>query len=360
MKAALISLGSISSVMTAEAMKRYFAAVEMIHLKEIEINFGKEAGVFYHGQPLEHFDCVYVKGSFRYANLLRSLTTFLEGRVPYLPLSADAFTVIHNKLLTHLTLQQYGIPMPKTYLSSTVDTAREVLRRAAYPIVMKLPEGTQGKGVMFADSMSSASSLLDTLGVLNQPFLIQEYVETGGTDIRAFVVGDKVVAAMRRRAQTDEKRANIHAGGVGEPVQLTREMQKIAVDTAKALGAAICGVDILESPFGPVVIEANLSPGLQGISQVSTINVAEAIAQFLYKQTEESLREQRKEAAAEVLKDIALDALAELPQQEIVTTLQFRGERIILPELVTKLAQFSDMKEYVLRAKKGKLEIEEI
>ena len=95
---------------------------------------------------------------------------------------------------------------------------KELLTKVNYPIVMKFPEGTQGKGVMFADSISSASSMLDALGALRQPFIIQEYVETGGRDIRALVVGDKVIAAMCRQAQRDEKRANIHAGGSGEYV----------------------------------------------------------------------------------------------------------------------------------------------
>ena len=98
---------------------------------------------------------------------------------------------------------------------------------------------------MFADSISSASSLLDALGALNQPFIIQEYIDTSGTDIRALVVGDKVVAAMKRKAQTEEKRANIHAGGKGLPVQLSREITNLAIATAKALKAEICGVDIL-------------------------------------------------------------------------------------------------------------------
>src|SRR3989338_4430846 len=147
---------------------------------------------------------------------------------------------------------------------------------------MKFPEGTQGKGVMFADSISSASSLLDALGVLNQPFIIQEYIDTGGTDIRALVVGDKVIAAMRRTAQTEEKRANIHAGGKGEPVQLNHETIHAALAAAKVLKADICGVDILEGPTGPLVIEANISPGLQGLGKVSTLDLPDQIASFLH------------------------------------------------------------------------------
>src|SRR3989338_145847 len=201
MKAAIISLGSVSSQMTAEAMRKYFDSVDMIQLRDIEVNLGKDGGVIYRGQELGYYDCVLVKGSFRYSYLLRSIAALLEKKIPYMPFPGVSFTLAHNKLLTHLVLQQQNIPMPRTYMSPSIESAKELLKKVAYPIVMKFPEGTQGKGVMFADSLSSAASLLDALGALNQPFIIQEYVETGGTDIRALVVGDKVIASMKRKAQ---------------------------------------------------------------------------------------------------------------------------------------------------------------
>ncbi len=361
MKAGLISLGSTSSVMTFEAMKNHFDNVDFIDLKNIEVHLGKEAGILYLGKKIEQYDCLYLKGSFRYAPLLRSIAALSEGNIPYMPLSANSFTIIHNKLLTHLMLQQHNIPMPKTYLSPTVDAARELLKKVTYPVVMKFPEGTQGKGVMFADSYSSASSLLDALGALKQPFIIQEYIETGSTDIRALVVGDKVVAAMKRRAQQEEKRANIHAGGTGEAVQLSRGAINVALDTAKALQADICGVDILEGPSGPLVIEANISPGLQGLSQVSPLNLANEIAHFLRQQTEKALTQRKTTQATEVLKALELGAEQQMEMnRQIVTHLQFRGERILLPEFVTKMADFTERKEYAIKVRKGKVEIEHI
>lgn len=359
MKAAVISLGSKSSEMTAEAMKNYFEQVDLIQLKNIEVNLGKEGGIFYQSRRLDQYDCIYLKGSFRYAQLLRSIATLLESKVPYMPLPASSFTTVHNKLLTHLSLEQCNIPMPKTYISATTESAKNLLAKVNYPIVMKFPEGTQGKGVMFADSINSASSLLDALGVLKQPFIIQEYIETGGTDIRALVVGDKVVAAMRRKAQTENKRSNLHAGGSGEPVQLSREVNKLAVDTAKALEVDICGIDILEGPCGAQVIEANLSPGLQGLNQVSTLNIPDEIAKFLYQKTKEAVSRTNKNAAAEVLREISINN-SNCAQQQIVTTLNFRGERILLPEVVTRMTTFSEQKDYAIKAQKGKLEIEEL
>ncbi|MBR9683572.1 RimK family alpha-L-glutamate ligase [Candidatus Woesearchaeota archaeon] len=357
LKGAIVSLGSKSSLMVAEAMKKYFGEVDMIQLKDIEVSLGKEGGVFYQGEPLKKYDCLYLKGSFRYANLLRSIASMLEDKVPYMPLASSSFTIVHNKLLTHLALQQHNIAMPRTYISSTPEAAKAVLKKIQYPAVMKFPEGTQGKGVMFAESFSSASSMLDALGALKQPFIIQEYVETGGSDIRALVVGDRVIASMRRVAQKDEKRANIHIGGVGEYVELDRVARKLAIDTAKALKVDICGVDILESPLGPAVIEANVSPGLQGLSEVSTIDIADEIARFLFNQTDRIVRSQGEVKKAEATMKTLLEE--ESANEEIITPLDFRGERVLLPELATKMAQFDDRKEYSIIAKKGKVEIKE-
>jgi ribosomal protein S6--L-glutamate ligase len=358
MKAAIISLGSESSKMTAEAMAKFFDEVDMIQLREVEVVLGKEAGVYYQGKHLPDYDCIYIKGSFRYAHLLRSITSLLENKVPYIPLPSNSFTVVHNKLLTHLALEQKEIPMPRTYVSPTANSARELLEQVSYPIVMKFPEGTQGKGVMFADSFASASSLLDALGALNQPFIIQEYVESGGTDIRVLVVGDKAIAAMQRRAKEDEKRANLHAGGTGEGIPLTREIANLAVRTARALNAGVCGVDILVGPFGPMVIEANISPGLQGLCAAHPeINIPTVIAKHFYQKTLEIVNKNKETAGKNVMEELNLTP--QVSSQELITNLKFRGDKIVLPELITRITKFSELHNYKIRAKKGRLEIEE-
>ena len=357
MKGAVVSLGSTSSEMVVESMKKYFDEVDMIQLRNIEVRLGKESGIFYEGKLLEHYDCVYVKGSFRFANLLRSISALLEGKVPYMPLPASSFSTVHNKLLTHLALEQQNIPMPRTYISSTIEEAKILLKRVHYPIVMKFPEGTQGKGVMFADSQSSAASLLDALGALNQPFIIQEYVETNGEDIRAIVVGDKVVASMKRVAQKGEKRANTHSGGEPKAILLSHESSKIAVKTAKALGADVCGVDILESPKGPLVLEANISPGLQGVSAAHpNLNIALEIAKYFAKKTQHALRSLHIEDTRVTLKEMQNK---EEGKNELITGLQFKGDRIVLPTVITKTTGFNAHENYVIKSKKGKLEITE-
>ncbi len=346
MKAAIISLGSISSKMTIEAMKKHFDEVDHIDIQELEVSLGeKKAQILYQGKPLPKYDCIYAKGSFRYAVLLRAITTLLQKET-YMPLKAGSFTIGHDKVLTHLKFQENNIPQPTTYIASTADAGKKIIKKITFPIVMKLPAGTHGKGVMLADSPESASSMIDALALLKQPFLVQEYIETDGKDYRVIVVGDKVAAAMKRVAAKGEKRANIHAGGHGEKVTLDQTTTKIAVAAAKAAGCDICAVDILPSSKGPLVLEVNLSPGLQGITKVTKINVAEIIAEFLYKQTK-TFREGGKEA---ILKEIAAE-------QEIQGPLDFRGNRILLPEAVTMASKIKDDDEVSIKSKKGHIEI---
>ena len=356
MKAALISLGSTSSKWTAEAMRKYFDKVDEIDIREIEVNLGSKGyGVFYKGDKLEENDCIFGKGSFRYSALLRSITSILYDKC-YMPIEQDSFTVVHDKLLTHLELQKHNIPMPTTYLSSTVNAAKAILKKVNYPIIMKFPQGTQGKGVMVADSYAAASSVLDALQSLKQPFIIQEYIETGGRDIRAIVVRGKVVVAMERKAEMGEKRSNIHQGGVGEPVELDTQTKKITIETAKVLGADICAVDILSSHKGPLVIEANLSPGLQGITKATNVNIADKIAKALYLKTKEFTENKKSNKANRILKDLGINNNKEELKQ-VITNLDVRGNRLLLPEVMTNITQFDEKEEVVLKAKKDHLYI---
>lgn len=355
MKAAVVSLGSVSSKWTVEAMQNYFDEVDHINIKYLEINFsGKKAEILYKGKPLGNYECVFVKGSFRYANLLKSLTLLLMGNGTYLPIGDRAFTVAHDKLLTQLELQRNNIPMPTTYMASTVEAARSILQRLNYPIIMKFPQGTQGKGVLFAESFASASSILDALSTLRQPFIIQEYLETDGTDVRAFVVGDKVVASFKRKATVKEKRANMHTGASGQAIELDDETKRMAIRAAKASEAEICGVDILLSHKGPVVIEINISPSLQGITKYSGINVADKIAKFLYENTIQRKSQEHGQNAKKILTEEIEQVDKE---QSLITTLDFRGSRVLLPEVITKIGKLKDDEDYEFTAKKGEIKI---
>ena len=358
MKAALISLGSMSSTWTIEAMNKYFDKVDNIDLRNIEVNLSSgRSDVLYNGKPLGKYDCIYAKGSFRYAQTLRAVTGALYPTT-YMPIKAGSFTIGHDKLLTHLALQQAKIPMPTTYLTSSPTAAKKILEKVSYPIIFKFPSGTGGKGVMYAESFAAASSLMDALETLRQPFLIQEYIETSGEDIRVIVIGDKVVAAMKRKAEIGEKRANIHAGGEGKPFLPDAHMKKIAVEAAKSIGAEICAVDLLESVKGPLVVEINLSPGLQGITSATKIDIADKIAKYLSEKTKTFTEKGTKKGTGEIMKEIALDK--EAKEQQIVTNLDLRGERILLPKLITDMCKLTEKDEVVVKVSKDKIEIEKV
>lgn len=348
MKAAIISLGSVSSKWTFEAMKRYFEDVDDIDLRNVEVDLGaKSPVVLYEGKPLERYDCIYLKGSFRYLQILSSIAAVLEGKV-FMPITPYAFTLGHDKLLTHLALQQHKIPMPETFISSNPAAAKQLLEKLSYPIVMKFPSGTQGKGVMFAESYNSATSMLDALSALNQPVIIQRYVETGGSDIRAIVVGDKVAAAMERKAVEGERRANIHAGGKGAPVKLDYRTKELAVKTAQVLGAKICAVDILKGRKGPLVIEVNLSPGLQGITEATDTDVADIIAKYLYDATK------RLQGESAHVDSALMNAAGMGPSAKtIVSSISMNRDRIVMPNIVTEITGFRKDDEVLVSADKN-------
>ncbi|HLC50050.1 MAG TPA: RimK family alpha-L-glutamate ligase [Candidatus Nanoarchaeia archaeon] len=357
MKAAVMSLGSKSSMWIAEAMKKYFDSVASIDLRDVEVNIGSgKLKVLYEGKEIPQYSCIYARGSFRYSPLLRAVTRTLY-RSSYMPIMPETFTIGHDKMLTHLALQHFNIPMPATYLASSTRAAKKILNEMNYPVVLKFPHGTQGKGVMFAESYAAASSMLDALIVLKQPFLIQEYIETGGVDVRAIVVGNEVVASMKRKAIRGEMRANIHAGGVGEAINLDQRTKRIAIDTAASIGADICAVDILESAKGPLVIEANLSPGLQGITKATGVDVADKIAKYLFEKSEIFSARDRDEATTKIFEDLGLNN--EMAQQ-IITNMDFRGNRILLPKIVTDISKFTESDEVVLKVEKGKVVVEKI
>jgi ribosomal protein S6--L-glutamate ligase len=356
MRCALISLGSLSSKWIFEALKKYFKQVDFLELKDIRVNLGsKEPEVFYKDKIIKDYDCIYARGSFKYAEVLKALNAAFKDKA-YMPLSQDAYTIGHDKILSHILFQKFNIPTPKTYLSSSPDAAKGILKEIQYPVIMKLPRGTHGKGVMVADSFASASSLLDTLNALGQPFLIQEYIESNGEDIRAIVVGNKIVASMKRIAKEGEKRANAHAGGSAKPIVLDTHTANIAIKAAKALESEICAIDILDSIKGPLIIEGNLSPGLQMITNTTKIDIADEIAKFLYNKSKELSSLKKKSHAKEILKELELSSDTE-NNNELITNLVFKNDKLIIPKIIYKATGFNEDIDVVIKVKKGELVI---
>ncbi len=351
MRLAILSLASVSSEMVAEKAKSFFKEVDMLDIRKIEVHLGDKKGpqVIYDGELLKDYDCIYCKGSYKYALLARGITSALKDKC-YMPLSPEAFTVGHDKFLTLVDLQKAGIPMPKTYLAGTVKEAKKIIEKSHFPAIIKIPAGTHGKGVMFADSSESGKSILDTLEVFKQPYIIQEYVETGATDIRALVLGDHVIAAMQRKAQKGELRANIHAGGKGKKVKLDADTEHLAVKSANAINADICAVDILKG-VRSYVIEVNVSPGIQGLTEATKMDIAHKIAEFLYEKTKEYKLMKTDKDYKKVIEDL------DEKEDEFLANLNIKAGVIKLPESVTKATKFKPDDEVVIKVDKGRVVI---
>lgn len=196
-----------------------------------------------------------------------------------------AITRARDKLRSMQLLARKGIGLPVTGFAHAPDDILRVIDLVGgAPLVIKLLEGTQGRGVMLAESASAAQSLIQTLMNLKANIMVQEYIrEAQGADIRCFVVGDKVVASMKRQAQAGEFRSNLHRGGVASSIKITPEERTIAVHAARIIGLNVAGVDILRSNHGPLILEVNSSPGLNGIETATGKDVAGRIIEFIEK-----------------------------------------------------------------------------
>ena len=190
-----------------------------------------------------------------------------------------------DKLRSMQIFAKYGLGLPLTAYANDPKQAEEIIRAVnGPPVVIKLLEGTQGIGVVLAETMSSAKSVIEAFRGANVNILVQEFIkEAGGTDIRALVVGGKVVAAMKRTGAADDFRSNLHRGGSAQIVKITPEERLTALRAAKHMGLNVCGVDMLRSNHGPVIMEVNSSPGLEGIENATGKDVAGQIIEFIEK-----------------------------------------------------------------------------
>jgi ribosomal protein S6--L-glutamate ligase len=188
-----------------------------------------------------------------------------------------------DKLRSLQLLSRKGIGMPRTGFANHPDRIDDLIKNVGgAPVVIKLLEGTQGIGVVLAETAKAAESIIEAFMGLNASILVQEFIkEAGGSDIRCLVVGGKVVAAMKRQAAEGEFRSNLHRGGKATIVRLTPAERKTAIAAAKTMGLNMCGVDLLRSNSGPVVMEVNSSPGLEGIEMATNKDVAGMIIEFI-------------------------------------------------------------------------------
>lgn len=190
-----------------------------------------------------------------------------------------------DKLRSMQLLARKGVGLPRTGFARQPDEVKDLIKNVGgAPVVIKLLEGTQGIGVVLGETAKAAESIIEAFMGLDANILVQEFIkEAGGADIRCLIVGGKVVAAMKRQAQEGEFRSNLHRGGKAEIVKLTKAERETAVKAAKTMGLNVCGVDILQASTGPVVMEVNSSPGLEGIETATGLDVAGMVIEFIEK-----------------------------------------------------------------------------
>jgi ribosomal protein S6--L-glutamate ligase len=209
----------------------------------------------------------------------------LETMGVYCLNSSVAITRSRDKLRAHQALAKQGIALPVTAFAHHPDAVDDVIRMVGgAPLIVKLLEGTQGKGVVLCETKKAAESVIQAFRGVKAYLLVQEFIkEAGGRDLRCLVLGDKVVASMERQGPEGEFRSNLHRGGAAVPTKITPAERRTAVQAAKALGLRLAGVDILRSARGPLVLEVNSSPGLEGIERTTGKDVAGLIVQYLEK-----------------------------------------------------------------------------
>lgn len=195
---------------------------------------------------------------------------------------SQAIARARDKLRASQLLARHGIDTPRTVFLRDPDQLKLAVELVGgLPVITKLTQGTQGVGVMIAESQKSLESMLETFWAMGQDIIIQEFIkESKGKDIRAFVIGNRIVAAMRREAEFGEFRSNIHRGATGRPITLTPEYEKAALMATRIMGLQVAGVDILEGRDGPKVIEVNASPGFEGLEGATNKNVARQFIEY--------------------------------------------------------------------------------
>ncbi len=240
-------------------------------------------GIYYKGEKLEGYDAVIPRIGASITDYGTAVVRQFEMMGVYCLTESIPLGRSRDKLRALQLLSRKGIGMPTTGFAHTVENGRELIKwMGGAPVVLKLLRGTQGRGVVLAETIKAAESVIDAFSELGADFLVQEFIkEAGGSDIRAFVIGRRVVAAMERTAAEGEFRSNLHRGGVARPIKLTPEERATAVKAAATMGLQVAGVDMLRSSRGPLIMEVNSSPGLRGIEESSNKDIAGKIIGYI-------------------------------------------------------------------------------
>jgi ribosomal protein S6--L-glutamate ligase len=260
--------------------------VEIInHMKCVLMVEKKNPMVLYNGRKLDYFDAIIPRIGASVTFFGAAVVRQFEMMKVFTAVESQALIRSRDKLRSLQILSRAGLGLPKTvFMDYSKDSEGVVEAVGGAPVIIKLLEGTQGLGVVLAENKNAAQSVIEAFHGVHARIIIQEFIkEAKGADIRAFVVDGEVVGAMKRQALNGEFRSNLHRGGYAEVVKLTRSERATAITAAKKMGLGVAGVDMLPSTRGPLIIEVNSSPGLEGIEGATKVDIAGKIIRYLEK-----------------------------------------------------------------------------
>lgn len=272
-----------------EAAEQRGHKVKVLNTLKFAIDLEKgEPDLYFRSKQLTHYDAVLPRIGASITYFGTAVVRQFEQMDVFCANSSGGISNSRDKLRSLQILSKHHIGIPQTaFVKDKKDVLPAIERVGGAPVIIKLLEGTQGVGVILADSVKIAEAIIETLQSTKQNVLIQKFVaESKGRDVRAFVVGDQVIAAMRRVAQGQEFRSNVHRGGKTELVELDDQYREAAVRAAQIMGLRVAGVDMLESKHGPQIMEVNSSPGLEGIETCTQLDIAGAIVDYIAAQVD--------------------------------------------------------------------------
>ena len=285
MNIAIISRGealySTQSILKAGTARNHVMEVLDPSHCALSIENGKSV-IRYHEELVEDLDAIIPRIGASNTYFGTSLVRHFNSKGVFTVVSADAILQSRDKWTCTQLLANANVPIPKTILGMNSNIASLLSNFKDQPVIIKILEGTHGNGVILAETYLNALSTIETLKTAGVKFLLQEYIsESKGTDLRVIVVNGVVVTAMKRQSMEGDFRSNLHRGGSSKKIKLTSEEESVALQAAKAMRLGVCGVDILQSKRGPLVLEINSSPGLEGIENTTGTNVSKSIISYI-------------------------------------------------------------------------------
>ena len=285
MNIAILSKGetlySTQSLLKAGAKRKHVMEVLDPSHCSLSIENGKSI-VRFHDEIVDDLDAIIPRIGASNTYYGATLVRHFNAMNVFSVVSAEAILQTRDKWTCSQLLSRFNVPIPKTILGSSSNLEYLLSNFKDQPVIIKILEGTHGNGVILADTYLSALSTIETLKTAGVKFLLQEYIEeSNGTDLRVIVVNGKIASAMKRQSKEGDFRSNLHRGGSSVKINLTDEEENIALRAARAMKLGVCGIDILQSSRGPLVLEINSSPGLEGIEKTTDVDISDKIISYI-------------------------------------------------------------------------------